>query len=262
MEIRVLGSYMLESRDTRHTCFLIDQVLGLDAGSLASALSVPEQARVKTVLLTHQHYDHIQDIPTLGLSTLNEPGSIDVYSLPETLAAVHSHLLNGSVYPDLTQPLVSDTPKYKFHPLEPEKILTVLDYVVKPVTVPHTVPAVGYILKSKGGSCVAYTGDAGGGLLPFFRDPLSPQVVFMDVTFPNRFVDLARLTGHLTPGLVREELLQALREDLALPRLVAVHFHPDYRTEVTDELGLVAQELGLDLTVAHDGMLLTVQTPD
>ena len=258
MEVRILGSYMLESRDTRHTCFLIDQVIGLDAGSLASALSVPEQTKVTAVLLTHQHYDHIQDLPTLGLSTLNEPGSIDVYSLPQTLAAVRDHLLNGSVYPDLTKPLSTDTPKYKFHSLEPEKEVTVLNYLVKPVTVPHTVPAVGFILKSDAGGCVAFTGDAGGGLLPFFRDPLSPEVVFVDVTFPNRLVDLARLTGHLTPGLVREQLLLALREDLALPRLVAVHFHPNYRTEVTDELGLVAQELGLDLTFAQDGMLLTV----
>ena len=198
---------MLESRDTRHTCFLIDEVLGLDGGSLASAFSVPEQAQVKTVLLTHQHYDHIQDIPTLGLSNFDEPGSIDVYSLPETLVAVHGHLLNGSVYPDLTEPLVSDTPKYKFHSLEPEKVLAVLDYGVKPVTVPHTVPTAGYLLKSKGGSCVAYTGDAGGGLPPFFRDPLSPQLVFIDVTFPNRFMDQARLTGHMTPDLVREQLL-------------------------------------------------------
>ena len=129
-----------------------------------------------------------------------------------------------------------------------------LNYLVKPVTV----PAVGFILKSDARGSVAYTGDTGVGLLPFFREPLSPQVVFMDVTFPIRLVDLARLTGHLTPDLVSEQLLLVLREDLALPRLVAVHLHPNYRTEVTDELGLVAQDLGLDLTFAHDGMLLTV----
>ena len=33
--------------------------------------------------------------------------------------------------------------KYKFHSLEPEKVLPVLDYLVKPVTVPHTVPTAG-----------------------------------------------------------------------------------------------------------------------
>ena len=37
MEIRVLGAHMLESRDTRHTCFLIDNIMALDAGSLAAS---------------------------------------------------------------------------------------------------------------------------------------------------------------------------------------------------------------------------------
>ena len=142
--------------------------------------------------------------------------------------------------------------------MEPEKVLPLLDYLVKPVTVPHTVPTAGLTLKSDGGSCVAYARDAGGGLLPFFRDPLSPQVVFVDATFPDRLKDLASQTGHLTPGLLREQLIQAQEEGLALPRLVAVHFHPDYRTEVTDELGLVAQELGVDLTFGDDGMVVSV----
>ncbi len=259
MEVRILGSHSLESRDTRHTCFLIDRVLGLDAGSISSALSVPEQCQVESVLLTHQHYDHIQDIPTLGLSTLHEPRSIDVYSLPETLAAIRTHLLNGSLYPDLTEPLdPSAAPKYKFQAFKPDNEFPALNYLVKPISVPHPVPAVGYILQSKEGGCMAFTGDAGGGLLPFFRDPLSPQVVFVDATFPDRFEDLARLTGHLTPGLVREQLTQAQEEGLALPRLVAVHFHPNYRTGVTDELGLVAQELGVELTFGDDGMVVSV----
>ena len=73
MEVRVLGAHQLESLDTRHTCFLIDGVLGVDAGSLASALSPTEQAQVLAVLLTHQHFDHIRDIPTLGLCTLMIP---------------------------------------------------------------------------------------------------------------------------------------------------------------------------------------------
>ena len=48
------------------------------------------------------------------------------------------------------------------------------------------------------------------------------------------------------------------KEDLALPRLVAVYFHPNFQTKVADELGLVGQELGLDLTFAQNGMLLNV----
>ena len=57
---------------------------------------------------------------------------------------------------------------------------------------------------------------------------------------------------------MREQLLLAIREDLAPPRLVPVHFHPNFQTKVADELGIVAQELGLDLTFAQNGMLLNV----
>ena len=85
MEVRVLGAHKLESLETRHTCFLIDDVLGLDAGSLASSLSLEEQTRIKAVLLTHQHFDHIRDIPTLGLALLDQPGTIDVYSFSGAL---------------------------------------------------------------------------------------------------------------------------------------------------------------------------------
>ena len=42
------------------------------------------------------------------------------------------------------------------------------------------------------------------------------------------------------------------------PRLAGIHFHPNFQTKVADELGLVAQELGLDLTFAQNGMLLNV----
>ena len=100
MEIRLLGAHNLESRDARHTCFLVDGVLGLDAGSLVSALSSSEQAEVRALLITHRHFDHTRDIPTLGLATLDDPRHIDVYGLTETLDGIHTHLLDGDVYPD------------------------------------------------------------------------------------------------------------------------------------------------------------------
>ncbi len=81
MQIRVLGAHNIETRETRHTCFLIDGVLALDAGSLVSALTPPELTRVRAVLLTHGHLDHIRDIPSLALVTLDEPGHVDVYGL-------------------------------------------------------------------------------------------------------------------------------------------------------------------------------------
>jgi len=258
MEIRVLGAHNLESRETRHTCFLIDGVLGLDAGSLASALNATEQAQVLAILLTHRHFDHSRDIPTLGLALLDDPRSIVVYALPETLATIHAHLLNGEIYPDLTQPLTLATPKYRFIPVQPEVEFRVLNYQVKPIPVPHAAPTLGYIVKSDAGGCVAYTGDTSGNLLSFLRDELVPQVLFVEVTFPDSLAERARRTGHLTPRMLREQLLAALAANLRLPKMVAVHMRPKNRGELVEAIVALADELGVDLTPGCEEMRLVV----
>ncbi len=257
MEIRLLGAHNLESRDARHTCFLVDGFLGIDVGSLASALSSSEQAEVRALLITHRHFDHTRDIPTLGLATLDDPRHIDVYSLPETLDGVHTHLLDGDVYPDLTQGLNGEPPKYKFHPIKPWESITVLGYEVKPIPMPHAVPCVGYIVKSDSGDCMAYTGDTGGDLRLFFRDSLSPQVVFVDVTYPNRLEWRAKLTGHLTPGLLRLQILEALKENITLPRIVPVHINLADSEEVAEELKAVTADLGIDLEPGYESMVVS-----
>ena len=43
MQVRVLGAHNLETIETHHTCFLVDGVLAIDAGSLVSTLGADEQ---------------------------------------------------------------------------------------------------------------------------------------------------------------------------------------------------------------------------
>ena len=254
MKIRLLGAHNLESRDTRHTCLLLDGVLGLDVGSLASALSPKEQTEVRAILVTHGHFDHIRDLPTLGLSTRDDPRPIDVYALGETLDSLHAHLLDGDVYPDLTQGLNGAAPRFRFNAITPWEKIRVLGYQVKPIPVSHAAPSVGYIVKSDTDHCMAYTGDTGGDLSPFFEDELEPEVVFVDVTFPNRLEHIANVSGHLTPRLLRNQLLELVRKSVRLPRIVPVHLSMTERDEVTQELESVSSELGIDLVPGYTDM--------
>ena len=257
MQVRVLGAHNLQTRDTLHTCFLIDGVLALDVGSLVSALTPAEQGRIQALLLTHQHFDHTRDIPTLGLTTLDDPRPIDVYSQSETLKSVHAHLIDGDVYPDFTQKLNDAPPKYRFHPIEPGVPFKVLEYEINAVPMLHPVPTVGYIVKSNDGGSIGYTGDTGGNLLPFFQDGLSPKVLFVDVTFPNRLKWRAKLTGHMTPGFLRDQLVQALTTNtVTLPRIVAVHRDVASENEVIEELSAVTAELGVDLIPGYEEMVV------
>ena len=80
MKIQILGAHNCESQDTRLVSLLIDGVLAIDAGALTSSLSFKAQQKIKAILLTHQHYDHIRDIPALGMNSLLQETTISVYS--------------------------------------------------------------------------------------------------------------------------------------------------------------------------------------
>ena len=262
MEIQLLGAHNLETRDTRHTCFLIDGRIAIDAGSLVTGLTPEELENVRALLLTHHHFDHIRDVPTLGLVRRDARETLDLWGLPATLAGVHDHVMDGNVYPDLTKRLNEDPPRFRARPLKPWATAHVDGYQIKVIPVPHPVPAVGYIIRadSSGNAApsrsIGLTGDTGGDLMPFLRDPLSPEVLFIDMTFPNRLRELAKLTGHLTPGLLREQAWAALQAGLRVPKLVAVHRGLGNEEELLAELSIVRGQLGIDLIAGYPGMVV------
>ena len=63
MRVRVLGAHNLEVGNVRHTCFLVDGTIAIDAGSLMTSTSREERESIQAVLLTHRHFDHVRDLP-------------------------------------------------------------------------------------------------------------------------------------------------------------------------------------------------------
>ncbi len=99
MEIQILGAHQFESKGARLTSLLIDGTLVIDAGGLTSALSVPEQKKIKTVLFTHHHFDHTRDLVTLAANAAYYwRGQLVAYALRYTLDIVTNCLLDGRIY--------------------------------------------------------------------------------------------------------------------------------------------------------------------
>jgi ribonuclease BN (tRNA processing enzyme) len=254
MKIRFLGAHNCESESTRLISLLIDDMLVIDAGAITSSLSLEAQQKIKAVLLTHQHYDHIRDLPTLGMNLFLHGASTAVYSLPVVYDIITSHLLDDEIYPDFHQRPHSK-PTFKFNMIEPLKDELINGYSVLPVPVSHSVPTVGYQVTSPDGKVVFYTGDTGPGLADCWRQ-VSPQLLIIEVTASDKYKEGAVEARHLTPSLLKEELISFREIKGYLPRVVAVHMSPALEKEIATEIAGVEKELGGSITIAHEGMEL------
>jgi len=257
MNIRILGAHNVESRRTRCVSLLVDDILAVDAGGLTSGLSVLEQNRLKTVLLTHQHYDHIRDIPTLALNFSTNGNGIDVYATHSTCKAIVTHLLNGTLYPKF-QEATEAKPAIHFKFIEPYKSRKIKAYEIIAVPVKHADSTVGYQISDGAGKTMFYTADTGPGLSDCWPY-VSPQLLIVDVTVPNRLEEFARKTGHLTPALLHAEMASFRDLKGYLPEVVAVHMNPAMEREIREELGVIAGALGSEITLAREGMRLQLK---
>jgi phosphoribosyl 1,2-cyclic phosphodiesterase len=255
MNIKTLGAHNCESRNTKLTTLLIDDIIAIDAGALTSSLTFPAQRKLKSILLTHQHYDHIKDIPTIAFNFAMAWTNINIYSTLPVYEAL-SLILGNKLYPNFLE-FPQENPSLKFTLIEPYKAEQIEGYGILPLPVNHSTLTVGYQVTSADGKTVFYTGDTGPGLEDCWQH-ISPQLLITEVSAPNRFETLYKRRGHFTPGLLKEELVSFRRLKGYLPQVVIVHMNPGLESEIKAELATLAQDLNHPITLAHEGMKLTL----
>lgn len=254
MQIRLLGAHNCESLSTRLPGILLDDVLALDAGGLTSNLTFSAQQNLKAVLLTHPHYDHIRDIPALAMNLYLAGAGIDIYCTQAVREALTTHFLNGKVYPAFHE-RPPENPTLRFHVMEPGKIEQIEGYSMFTVPLPHAVPAVGYHVTSSDDTSLFYTGDTGYGLSECWQQT-SPQLLIIEVTASSEYYQFGQQAGHLTPNLLKQELVAFRDLKGYLPRVLAVHMSPGLEDKIKAELAVVSEELNVSITPGYEGMQL------
>lgn len=234
MKIQVLGGHGGLAQGCSTTSFLIDGKLLIDAGAVASKLSVLEQSRIDHILISHCHLDHIKDLAFICdncFGVRSKP--FEVYSHETVNIIIKKHLLNDVIWPDFTKLPTEKNPTMRMNDLIPEKKINIGDYEVTPVRVQHPFDAMGYIVE-KGDSAVLFTLDTGPTerMWEMAREIKNLKAIFTEISFPNRFQNVADVSDHHTTQTLKAEMAK-MPQDIPL---ILTHLKPNFRHEILKEV--------------------------
>jgi ribonuclease BN (tRNA processing enzyme) len=249
LKIKLLPSALRSTGDQELqflTSYLINDTFAIDAGSLGIGLDLKGQLKIKHVVLSHSHIDHIATLPIFLENTLDYAGSrVTIHGSQAVLDGLRNHIFNDSVWPDLIHAKLNSQPFFHLARLEAGQPLEIEGVRITPIPVNHVVPTMGFLLE-EGDAAVVLPIDTGPTEELWRRANALAKVsaVFLEVTFPDRMEKLAQIAKHLTPKTFLNEFRK-----LAHPaKVIAIHIKPTYFKQVVEELmalGLPNLEIGV-----------------
>ncbi len=237
MDIRVLGCHGSKLPGYNTTCFLLDEEILLDAGTITSVLSLEEQIKIGYVLVTHAHLDHVCDIMFLADNlyySKKEYPAIRVLSTQGVIDALRANLFNNIIWPDFSSIPTPETALFKFDIVQLDERFNLNNFTITAVRVNHTVETIGYVIESESGSFL-FIGDTGPteDIWEVARKLKNLKAVFVEVSLPDSMEDIAGITGHLTPASLGRELKKL---GAATPKIYLYHMKPQYEETIRKEI--------------------------
>lgn len=216
-------------------CFVVDDTVAIDAGSLAMATTSAQKKQIRDVILTHAHLDHIAGLPLFIddlFATLRRP--IQVFATKEVVKILERDIFNWSIYPRFSELENTNGKVMEYRPFEAGEEFFVQHLHVKAVKVNHKVPCFGLIV-SDGKTKFALTSDTAE--MDEFWQVLSAEenlsVILVECAFPNELEELAHISYHLTPKLLKKELEKINNLNCLI---YVVNIKPMYRDEIVRQI--------------------------
>ena len=207
MKVRVLGCSGAIAKDCRTTSFLIDHDVLIDAGTGVGDLTLEEMRSIDHVFLTHSHLDHVAALPLMvDAIAAQRRTPVQIHALAGTIAALRAHIFNDVIWPDFSRIPTPQQPFISFHEVCVGQTFEILGKLLEVLPAVHTVPAVGYAV-TVGTGCWVFSGDTERNPAFWARiNQLNVAMLVIETAFSNREKDLAKLSLHLSPVVLANEL--------------------------------------------------------
>ncbi len=240
MKIQLLPSNFGSTPLQYATSLLIDEHLAIDAGSLGYWSTPDDQARVRNVLISHTHADHLASLPIFVENVYRaEPEPVHIWGNEQVCQCIHEDIFNGRIWPDFFELSPPDAPFLKLSTLVAEKPLVIRDLTITPVLLKHAVRTFGFIIEWPGGS-IAIASDSGptDRLWELCHGLKNLKAIITEVAFPNSMTELAEIALHNTSQMLAGEVAKM---PTGIP-IFASHLKAQHHEEVVSEV----QALGID----------------
>lgn len=229
-----LGCYGSDLEEKKCISMRLTESTIIDAGAILSTLSKTELLKIKNIIITHSHYDHIKDLPTLADFMLSYGmHTFDIYTTEAIASQVHQNIFNDLIWPDFTKLPSKGTPTITFKYFEYDKPFSLDGHEIVPIKVNHVVESVGFLIR-KGSASVGYSGDTYycDNFIDYINAEKNLKALCYETSFPNKLATIAKNSKHLTPNDLSHELAK-------IKQNVPVHiFHlkPSMLEEIEKEL--------------------------
>ncbi len=261
MIVQVLGCSGSIAAGCRTTSFLLDDDVLVDAGTGVGDLPLEALARIEHILISHSHLDHVLSIGLLADSVMRArrfdgKAPIWVHALPETLAALRTHIFNGVIWPDFTRLPSAERPVLAFTPIAVGETMLLGGKRIEVIPASHTVPAVGFAVDGGAAGWWVYTGDTGPNPALWQRlQSMNVAHLVIETAFSDDERQLARISRHLCPSALGHEL----RNLAGSVEVHITHIKPGEMEAVMAEIGRLGSPHRIRALEAGHTMRLAVE---
>ena len=221
--------------EQRLTCFVIDDCVAIDAGSIAIATNNEQRSKVRDIIVTHPHMDHVASLPIFIddlYPSLQEP--VRIYATEEVISLLERDVFNWNLYPRFSDLKNDYGPVMEYIPIPIGETFRVAHLNVVAVPVNHIVPTIGLVV-SDGQTSVAFSSDTAetDEFWKMVNEMKGLDALLIEASFPDRMVKLAHVSRHFTPASLDQELKKLTHNGMDI---MAVHLKPSYREEIAEQL--------------------------